>query len=145
MIEIIDDDSLYDFVDLIKIDDHAFGRTVALQRPVDCDLENVRMPVKARAFARMMRENMRRLEAEGLTNLHGYGVYTLIPPRYITSGLTGTKTFLVFGSTETEVASNRFVNVLTINFILLPSTIPSTGVGRPAPVMPVDHQSKHAQ
>lgn len=56
--------------DRVEVFHHAAGRAVLVQGTPDRHLKPVRMPVQARALARMVREKMRGLEPKVLTNLH---------------------------------------------------------------------------
>jgi hypothetical protein len=74
VIEPLDDRRFDDRRDLIEVDDHALRRAGCLQRSVDGDLKPVRMPVKAAALPRVMREHVCGLEPELLANLHALHV-----------------------------------------------------------------------
>lgn len=54
----------------IEVLDHAARRACFSKRPAKRDLEPVRMPVRPGALAQVVRENVRCLEPEKLTNLH---------------------------------------------------------------------------
>lgn len=56
--------------DVVEVGDHAPGRPVALQGAADGHLQPVRMAVGPRTLAQVVRENVRCLEPEMLTNLH---------------------------------------------------------------------------
>lgn len=73
MIENVDHFLVYDRPHDVEILDHAGRGTVALQRAAQRDLEAVRVSVGPGAFPQVIRENVRRLEPEVLTNLHPAG------------------------------------------------------------------------
>ena len=70
MIERIENLAVDDRTDRIKVLDHSARRTARLERPTQGDLEPVRVAMRPGTLAEMVRENVRRLEPEKLTNLH---------------------------------------------------------------------------
>jgi hypothetical protein len=70
MIEALDYERLHERTERVEIDDHALGGTLRLKRPRDRDVEPIGVTVKAPALARVMRQDVRRLEPELFTDLH---------------------------------------------------------------------------
>jgi hypothetical protein len=54
----------------IEVLDHPPGRALGLQRAAQGNLQPVRVAVRPRTLAQVVRENVRRLEPEKLTYLH---------------------------------------------------------------------------
>jgi hypothetical protein len=70
VIQALDHERLHDGRKRVEIDDHALRGPLGLERTGDGDVEAVRVSVEAPAFARMMRQDVRRLEPELFTDLH---------------------------------------------------------------------------
>lgn len=70
VIEHVEDLAMYDAPDRVEVLDHSGRRAFGPKRPAQGHFEPVRMPVQTRALSQVIRENVRRLEPEMLTNLH---------------------------------------------------------------------------
>ncbi len=70
MIEPLDDVRSHDRRERIEIHDHAGGGAGRLEGAGNGDFDAIRMPVQARALPRMVRQHVRRLEAEGFSDDH---------------------------------------------------------------------------
>jgi len=57
----------------LKVLDHPGGRPVRLERPLEGNVEPIRVAVQARALPGVVRKHVRRLEREGLADLHSPG------------------------------------------------------------------------
>lgn len=72
MVQPLEDPRPYDRAYLLEVGDHSARRTAGVQWPRERDVEPVRMTVKARALAGMVRQHVSGFEAELLTNLDGH-------------------------------------------------------------------------
>jgi hypothetical protein len=70
MIEHVQDLPVHGGPDRVEVLYHAPSRSFCLQRAANRNFKTVGMPVEAGTFALVIRENVRCLEPEVLTNLH---------------------------------------------------------------------------
>jgi hypothetical protein len=70
VIERFNDCGAHDAREVIEIDDHAGHGTLGVERPIDGDVDTIRVSVQPRAFSGVMREHVCRFESELFADLH---------------------------------------------------------------------------